>query len=234
MATFTIPLKRVISLTGGTIELVDGVSKLTGGNIGLQHYTIFDETYRDHLDGRIIDHYWNREIGLESVEMFQLAMRRKMNEIMPYYNQLYLSTRVEYDPLSTINLHTVMSNEANQETLNAGTGEAASNSTSESRAVNSETPQTMLSGDADYATAATDSNGEATTLSTTTENSSSNTSSEGNGDTLITGFQGTASSLIMAYRDSLINVDLMIIGELEELFMLVWDNGDNYTKGFLL
>jgi hypothetical protein len=65
MGTFTIPLKQVIALTGGTVTLDPdtGISILVGGNIGLGYYPIFDETYRDDLTGKIVDHYWNREIG---------------------------------------------------------------------------------------------------------------------------------------------------------------------------
>src|SRR5690625_4901770 len=107
MASFTMPLKRVIELTGGTVQLENGISKLTGGDVGLQYYSIFDDDYRDILNVKIIDHYWNREIAHETIDMFQLATRRKMNEIMPYYNQLYESTKIEFDPLSTVKLNMV-------------------------------------------------------------------------------------------------------------------------------
>lgn len=42
-----------------------------------------------------------REIGLETLELFRYFMRMKMWEIMPYYNQLYKSELIEFDPLST-------------------------------------------------------------------------------------------------------------------------------------
>src|SRR5690606_28257659 len=107
--------------------------------------------YRPFLNGRIIDRYWNREIGLETIEMFQLAMRRKMNEIMPYYNQLYLSTEVEYNPLSTIDIKTVSTGNMVQEAESTAVNTGQSESTAASRSVGSDTPQTMLSGDGDYA-----------------------------------------------------------------------------------
>lgn len=225
MSTFTIPLKKVIEYTGGTVtlDLDTGISVLVGGNIGLSYYPIFDATYRAGLTGKIVDHYWNREIGQETIEMFQLAMRRKMNEIMPIYNQLYLSTQIEYGALNTVDLHTVNSNDNVQHATNATTSDTGS----KSRAVQSETPQTMLSGDGDYATAATDAISDTTGVSNATEDSTNTL----NGDNRITGYQGVASDLVMRYRESLLNIDLMIINDLEELFMLVWDNGDSYTNG---
>lgn len=232
MGTFTVSLKEAIELTGGSADtLENNIAKLVGGKIGLESYPIFDEGYRDHLTGMIVDHYWNREIGMESVDMFQLAMRRKMNEIMPYYNQLYQSTKIQYDPLSTIDIHTVSTSGSSQTATNDATNNTTNNVDSKSRSVSSETPQTMLAGNADYATGAADVQGTNATVSDATENSSSNVDAEANGDTTVSGYQGVSSELIMRYRESLINVDLMVINELEELFMTVWGDGDSFTTG---
>lgn len=236
MATFTMPLKRVIVLTGGTTEIVNGSRKLTGGNIGLDFYPLFDSDYRDHLNGIIVDHYWNREIGHETIDMFQLAMRRKMNEIMPYYNQFYESTRMNYDPLKTIDLSTINEGTDKQNSTSTSTGETNSKNDSKSRSVSSETPQTMLSGSGDYATAASDANSESTTTGDSSSEAESESLGQRNELSTTSGYQGVSSDLIMRYRDSLVNVDLMIINELQELFMSVWDTGDTYTSqnGFVL
>lgn len=230
MGTFTMPLKKVIELTGGTTEIVGGISKMTGGNIGLHYYPIFDEGYRETLTGKIIDRYWNREIGLETISMFQLAMRRKMNEIMPLYNKLYLSEKIEYTALSTVALKTTTTANANQSTASTGSSDSNGVASSESRSVNSETPQTMLSGNGDYATAASDvksgSDNSSTANQTTSDTAASDTTAENN----TTGYQGAASDLVVRYRESLLNIDLMVLSDLEECFMLVWDNSDSYTN----
>lgn len=230
MSTFTIPLKKAIEVTGGELTLINGVSKLIGGNIGIQHYPIFDEAYRDHLTGRIVDHYLNREIGVETVDMFQLAMRRKMNEIMPLYNKLYLSERIEYDPLSTVDLRTLSTSESTNITEANSTAGNTTDTTSQSRAVTSETPQTMLSGSADYATGAADSNSLSTGSGESTGDSLQTDEAVNTSDSHTTGYQAVGSDLIIRYRESLLNIDLMIINELEELFMQVWDNGDTYSN----
>jgi hypothetical protein len=228
VGTFTLTLKRVIDITGGTV-IIDpstGIASLSGGNIGLDYYPIFDPAYKPQLTGKIVDHYWNREIGMETIDMFQLAMRRKMNEIMPYYNQLYESTKVEYDPLSTVDLTTINT----VDTTNHSETNSTQGGTTASRSVSSETPQTMLSGNEDYATGAADTNA---THNATGDNIE-DTTGDVEGNTQTTGYQGVASDLIMRYRESLVNIDVMILNELQELFMLVWDNGDEYSDNYPL
>lgn len=69
--------------------------------LALDRYPIFDENHRAVLNNKIIQHFWYREIGQETPDRFNRMLGRKMNEIMPYYNQLYVSTLIEYDPLAT-------------------------------------------------------------------------------------------------------------------------------------
>lgn len=213
MSAFTLPLKKVIELTGGTLEIVNGISRMTGGNIGLNDYVISPAEYKDTLNGKIIDHYLNREIGTETVDMFQLAMRRRMNEIMPYFNKLYESTALEFDPLSTVDMITVSNGTA--------TSTATSENSNSSRAVNSETPQMMLAGNGDYASSAADVNGTASA-----ENTGSN---ESETTSTMKGYQGSAADLLMRYRETIVNIDMQIIAALEPCFMQVWDTDDSYT-----
>lgn len=62
--------------------------------LGLDDYPLFDETYRETLNNKIIRHYYTREIGAETVGRFRMFIRDAMHLIMPYYNQLvYLKHR---------------------------------------------------------------------------------------------------------------------------------------------
>ena len=69
--------------------------------LSLDKYPIFNEEHRHVLNDKIIQHFWYREIGQETPDRFNRMLARKMNEIMPYYNQMYLSTLIEFDPLAT-------------------------------------------------------------------------------------------------------------------------------------
>lgn len=54
------------------------------------NYPIFDENYRTVLNHKIIQHFYQQEIGFETEGQFIFRLNVKMNEIMPYYNKLYL------------------------------------------------------------------------------------------------------------------------------------------------
>lgn len=41
--------------------------------------------------------------------------------------------------------------------------------------------------------------------------------------------KGHMPELLMKYRESLLNIDMQVVAELETLFMLIWDNGDEFS-----
>ena len=67
-------------------------------------FPIFDESYRLPLEKQIIRHYFTREICEETVGLWKLRLQDKLNLIMPYYNQLYLSELIKFNPLYDIDL----------------------------------------------------------------------------------------------------------------------------------
>lgn len=69
-------------------------------------YPIFDSAYRAVLEKKILMHYYTREICCETVGLWKLRLAARMNEIMPKYNKLYLSERLEYNPLYDVDLTT--------------------------------------------------------------------------------------------------------------------------------
>lgn len=219
MATFTIELYRVLESYPS-----DDLS-----SIGLNDYPCVNEEYRKQLNDKIVMRYHMREIGQETVSMFKFAMRRKMHEIMPYYNQLIASTMIEFDPMRTIDMTTLFKgvnaqeSEANAQNKTDTTGE------SKSRTVQSATPQLMLAAKKDYATSAADAISETKNGSTANEDTKSATTDKSDSESRTSGYQGLPADMLMSYRATLINVDLLILEELAELFMTIWNNGDTYT-----
>lgn len=69
-------------------------------------YPIFDETYKPLLEKKILKHYYTREICEETFGLWQLRLDSKMNDIMPYYNQLYKSELIQFNPLYDVDLTT--------------------------------------------------------------------------------------------------------------------------------
>lgn len=70
-----------------------------GYDLELNKYPIFDETYREVLNKKIVDEYYFREIGVETPARFKHHLNHTMDMIMPYYNQLYESELLKIDPL---------------------------------------------------------------------------------------------------------------------------------------
>lgn len=231
MSVFTTPLKDALTLSGGSYDIVNGRTFITGAeHIGLAHYPIFDENYRDTLNGLIFDRYMNREIGMESISMFSQAMRRRLNEIMPVYNKMYKAMQIEYDPLSTVNLKTLSVGTGETDSSTEGETSNTAESTSGTRAINSDFPQHMLAGDKDYATSGADSNATTTSNGGGSERAESKVSDKRKSESETIGYQGVAADLIANYVDKLISVDLRVLDSLSDLFMLVYDVPNTYTN----
>ena len=63
-----------------------------------------EEAHRALLLKKILLHYYTREIGYETVGLWKLKLNQKLIEIMPYYNQLYESELLEFDPLKNVDV----------------------------------------------------------------------------------------------------------------------------------
>lgn len=211
MGTFTLTLKRVLEFTS---------------DIGLENYPIFDDDYREKLNEKIIRHYYLREIGHETIDIFKYQMETKMGEIMPLYNEHYKLSLLTVDPLSTMSIKSITDMDSTANVTNTGVNTSGSNA--KSRAVASETPQTQLSANQDYATAIQDNISDTTATGNSTENS--DTTQTGTNENNMTGYQGHAPLLILQARQALVNVDMLVIDELKELFMLIWQNEDEFTN----
>lgn len=229
-----------------TIEL----RYLIEGNydLGLKDYPIFDESYREQLNNKIIQHYYFREIGFETEALFKNRLNQKMNEIMPYYNQMYESSKLKIDPLSTIDLEEVFSRKSKTSgegtSSTSGTGNNTNNFNSTDTtdygkiskfsdiAQAQTTPNEILNDK--YLTSATvddgqDKNTNTGTNTSQTESTTSGTSTDKRNldeDTTLTrkGNNGTASEseLLNMYRETFLNIDMMIIDDLDELFLGIW------------
>ena len=193
-----------------TVEL--GVIIKSGFPLDLQSYPIFDESYREGLNNKIIRHYWFREIGFETAALFRDRLAMTMAEIMPYYNQLYKSQLISVEPMITHRLIRELGRTEN----NTG----SSNVSADGKTVYSDTPQGLLSiGDIEdelYASNASIAN--STTDSNASENRSANESETYFGNTS----GKSESELLLEYRKTFLNIDMEVIKELEPLFMGIW------------
>jgi hypothetical protein len=196
----------------------------------MDEYPIFDEAYRAGLNKKIVDHYAHHEIGQESVDMFIHAFKRKMNEIMPMFNQLYVSERMKIDPLNTMSIKTVAAGANESVTDNKAESENTTRTSAAGQVVSSEFPQTQLQRRKDYASSGSDSTNVGESAGGGKEASNVKATAKDENESATTGWQGSQAMLLMQYRATFLNIDMDIINALPELFMWVWNNGDQYTN----
>lgn len=67
-------------------------------------YTFYDEAKKPDFEQKFIDHFFFREIGVETVGRFQHYLKCKCNETLPYYNLLLKTAEYEYDVKNNYNL----------------------------------------------------------------------------------------------------------------------------------
>lgn len=237
MAIYTMSLEEALYHSGGTWHYDDaGNLVIEGGDIGLNNYPIFEEDYRPLLNSRIFENYIDEEIAHETLPFFQMRMRSRMNQIMPAYNLLYLSERLEFDPLINMDIQTdtVSENDSTTSTSVDRNATASANVDFEagSRAVNLDTPQTALAGDEDYASNASDVNSfntsETTSDETNNETSAASATGENESTSKTYGTQGSPIDLILRYRELALPIDKLVIEELQTLFMGVWGKNDRF------
>lgn len=177
---------------------------------------------KDRLAKKIVDHYYMRESGFETIALFKHYAKVTMQELMEEYLPLIYSSSIKYDPLVNVDYTETFNRTA--DTTNQGTSNSNSNSNSSSLGVNSDTPQGQISKgeilQGKYATTTGATENESAITDTTNTNSTSNTGEEyvkrvkGN-----SGVSATAQKMVEQYRQNIIAIDSKIIKELNKLFM---------------
>ena len=85
-------------------EVIDKSYLKIFNNDKIPMYKNETEAHRAGLLKKILLHYYTREIGYETVGLWKLKLNQKMVEIMPYYNQLYESAELEFDPFKNVDV----------------------------------------------------------------------------------------------------------------------------------
>lgn len=191
----------------------------------LNEYPIFDENYRETLNKNILYHYYENEIGFETASLFRFYLKQRLNEIMGYYNELYKAQKTV--------LNKLLDNVNITETFNRDT---SSNTTSQSNSVNNgtnnsknlflDTPQgNEYKGEMEDTNYATN-----VTFNKNNINNTINDTSSVDGTGLenyiktITGNNGGKYNIdiLNDVKNKLMNIDLMIINDLSDLFMQIF------------
>ena len=203
--------KAGLSESAGCDNVDDIVSK-SWNKIFTSKAVFFDEEYRGVLCQKILKHYYLREIGTETVGIWKLWMNTRLEEIMPFYNQLYKSALIEFNPLYDVDLkrthnrkvdsskqdngtsQSVSTGESSESETSSGTNSGSSSNTKKD--LYSDTPQGAITGleNENYLTNAR----KVTDSGSTSGNNSNEFSNSGTNKTTVNGETtntGTANSL---------------------------------------
>ena len=197
-------------------------------------YPIFDENYRNVLNTKILNHYYEREIGFETAPLFRFYLNNKLNEIMDYYNTLYIKQKSLIENIfDNVNIKESFEGNATNKTDTKSNSNSNSNSNSESnnRELYQLTPQGQikmqdLDSDEVYATNYT-KNKNNSNSNIIDESSSTGESSATNTNDYIKTLVGRNGGkynieLLNDLKNNLLNIDMMVIDELDELFMQIF------------
>lgn len=198
------------------------IKALIDNNFDFQmtQYPIFDENYRETLNHNILYHYYENEIGFETAPLFRLYLNQKLNEIMPYYNELYKVQKKLIDDkllLNNVNLTEELKGRNTTQTS------SVSQSTNKGKNLFQDTPQGNISQQDINA-----QNVYATNITLNDNSINDNSSVNGSGTNeyikTIIGNNGGKFNIdvLNDIKNNLMNIDLMIINELYDLFMQIF------------
>ena len=194
MAEYTIELRTLID---NNVDIFDF------------DYPLFDESYRETFEEHFINHFYFREIGAETVARFKHNLKESLNLIMPYWNKIYSSQSLDQRILD--NYDVIEKYERNLE----GTHESKQDGTNKNLFTDTGRKRTDINN-VDYVSSITKDIAES--------NTSGKTGSKESWTRTMTGNIGvqTDASAVVAYEQSLRNVDLEVFEQLDNLFMQVF------------
>lgn len=191
----------------------------------MTEYPIFDENYRSVLNNKILMHFYENEIGFETPALFRHYLNTTLDEIMPYYNTLYIKQKALIDKLED-NVNIKEEYEGSSTSSTNSSSNSQSTGSSNSKNLFQDTPQGELdTTDLDNQTYATNVTFDKNNTSNSI-NDSSNTSGNGTNDYIkkVTGNNGARYNfeIINEIKNNLLNIDMMIINDLNSCFMQIY------------
>ena len=235
MSKYTTQVRFICEQLSGYVQSVDYsdvdlVLRSAEPKIFDFEYPIFDENYRHVLNTKILKHYYINEIGLETYALWKLRLNTKMNEIMPYYNQLYRSELYTFNPLYDTDITRQHKVDRSQDSTTKTTDTTTTEQTNGNVHADaySDTPQGGITGveKLNYLTnyrKVTDDNTLNNKITGNTDTGTGITSLESYVET-VRGKQGVRnySDLLKDFRSTFLNIDMQVIDSLSDLFMLIW------------
>ena len=184
-------------------------------------YNLYDNDLKPWFEEKFFQHFMFYEIGFDTIGMFKQRLMRKLNDIFPYYKQLYeteiRSKGIDFmlnKDLKESYVRELNSNSnSNQESNVTSNGLSTAGQLTPSLIANSQKIDKFMD------TAQKDNS---STSSTSSGESNGNSKEEytltSQGNIGIT----SSAELLTKWRETLLNIDLMIFEECNDLFMQIF------------
>lgn len=195
-------------------------------DFGLKDYPIFDSEYRTILNNKILMHYYMDEIGFETAGLFKVYLNNKMNEIMPYYNELYKKQKdllLNFD--KTTNLTETFTRDNTTDTNTKSNSTSSNTASGSSKNVYQDTPMgSITQQDIDNYDHASNQEFNKNQNTSSIEDNSNLTGKATSLENYIrtkTGNNGRlyGIEILKMIKNNYMNIDEMVINELQDLFM---------------
>ena len=195
-------------------------------DFGLKDYPIFDNEYRTILNNKILMHYYMDEIGFETAGLFKVYLNNKMNEIMPYYNELYKKQKdllLNFD--KTTNLTETFTRDNTTDTNTKSNSTSSNIASGTSKNVYQDTPMgSITQQDIDNYDHASNQEFNKNQNTSSIEDNSNLTGKATSLENYIrtkTGNNGRlyGIEILKMIKNNYMNIDEMVINELQDLFM---------------
>lgn len=253
MASYTMQLKEYIEMWSQSNPDLSHRERIEIGRKKLFDfdYPIFDPSYKKVLETHFIREFYTREIGFETEELFKFRLETWFSINMPYFNQLFKSELLEYDPLTNSKMlakHKKTTDTEQKAKVNTkanskenSSGSSNTNDDNFSRELQSDTPDSRLSittkdgqGVIEYASAIGEANQNNKQTTSGNSTSDSNTVATNEQDTDINEVEDyvqerlgkigvqTYPDMVAKFRNSFIRIEKDMFEELQRLFMLVY------------
>lgn len=185
-------------------------------------YNLYDNELKSAFEKKFIDHFYFYEIGLTPIARFKKALQIKLNDIYPYFKQLYQTE------LRCKDIDFMLNKDLKEQYTRELTGNSSVNQSSTSTSndtslnINNDTPQNKID-DLDQFMTSASKNTDNSTMNSSGTNSAENNSTE-TYSLVSQGNIGVTSSaeLLEKWRSVLINIDQLIFEECNDLFMLIY------------
>lgn len=244
---------------------IDTVINKSWNKIFTTQVVLYNQETKERVCKKILKAYYLNEICAETVGVWMYFLNQTLEEIAPYYSELFKSADIEYDPLNNINYtetlkgeNSVILAQTNDKNTTTNTDvtlvideKTVDNTNNHEEGINnherlySDTPQDAVSDieKGEYLTNATFEKGGNTTNSTGNQNSSKSGNDttttksigndienvdkreDGSNKHTITkiGNSGVLySEMIQKYRETILNIDSLIIKDFKDCFMIIY------------